>query len=90
MAAGGKIRRWRLGLCLAILAAPLLLALVFSLLEVYSGWLVFAAYPGPVEFMGNGRLFGTTYVSVKWVSDSAVPGPCPLVVHLGTGDFGAN
>jgi hypothetical protein len=62
--------------------------LVLSLVEAYMGSLVFATYRGPLEFTGHKRLFSTTYVSIKWVRDPAVPAPCPLIVHLTAGDVG--
>jgi hypothetical protein len=49
---------------------------------------VFATYPGPLEFTGHSRLFRSTYFAIKWVRDAASPGPCPLTVHLPTGDVG--
>jgi hypothetical protein len=78
-----------MAVCLWSLAAILVLGLIFSLAQAYGGSLVFATYPGPLEFMGHRRLSGTIYVSIKWQRDPGLPGSCPLVVHLPAGDAGA-
>jgi hypothetical protein len=80
-------RRWKI-VCVWSLACLLALGLALSLVRAYFGSLVFATYPGLVEFMGHSRLFRSTYFSVKWVRDAASPDPCPLVVHLPAGDVG--
>jgi hypothetical protein len=80
-------RRWKI-VCVRSLACLLVLGLALSLVRAYFGSLVFATYPGLVEFMGHSRLFRSTYFSVKWVRDAASPDPCPLVVHLPAGDVG--
>ena len=77
-----------LRICLWYLAVVLVFALALTLVEAYQGSLVFAAYPGPLEFTGLSRLSGTTYVVVKWVRNPAAPVPCPLIVHLPAGDIG--
>jgi hypothetical protein len=88
MAATRTHRRWMMVVFLWSLVGLLVLGLALTLVRMYFGSLVFATYPGPVEFMGHGRLFGTTYYSVKWVRDPAAPGHCPLIIHLPTGDVG--
>jgi hypothetical protein len=66
----------------------LVLGLILSLGQAYWGSLILATYAGPLEFMGHSRLSGTVYASIKWQRDPAVPGSCPLVVHLPAGDAG--
>jgi hypothetical protein len=88
MAATRTYARWLMVICLWNLAAMLVLGLSFSLLQAYRGSLIFAIYPGPLEFMGQRRLSGTIYVSIKWRRDPAAPGSCPLIVHLPAGDAG--
>jgi hypothetical protein len=70
------------------LASVLVLGLALSLAQAYFGSLIFAVYPGPVEFMGHSRFFTKTYVAVKWRRDPGAAGPCPFVVHLPAGDVG--
>jgi hypothetical protein len=81
-------RKWLIIACLWILAVPLVFGLALSLVSSYLGTLVFAIYPGPLEFMGHSRLSGTMYVSIKWMRDPAAPASCPLIVHLPVGDVG--
>lgn len=59
---------------------------IVCLVQAYGSSLVFATYPGPLEFMGQRRLSGTLYVSLKWQRDPAVAGSCPLIIHLPAGD----
>jgi hypothetical protein len=80
------LHRRLLTIWLWYLSVVLVAGLALSLVGAYLGCLIFATYPGPLEFVGHSRLSGTFYVGVKWVRDPAAPVPCPLTVHLRAGD----
>jgi hypothetical protein len=81
-----RMSGWYYGV--AIVGLLLVGALILTLAgEYFIGSGVHAVYPQGVSFTGSGHFSRMTCYGVAWMRDNQDPQPCPLVIHLSTGDM---